>query len=208
MTSFRTPYAGYDVLNKWDSPSWDEQTRAVIERRLRDVPPRRFFSETEWQLLEAVCARLLPQPERPRPVPIVPWIDDKLHHNRLDGFRYEDMPPLRDAWRSGLAGIEQESQRRFGAGFTNLSAEHQDAILEAVQSGDVTADVWTHLPAQRFFATILLKEVVGEYYAHPAAWSEVGFGGPASPRGYVRLGENQRDPWEAAASDARPTTRE
>ena len=208
MTSLKSPYAGYDVLNKWDSPSWDEQTRDVIERRLRDVPQRRFFSETEWQLLEAVCARLLPQPERSQPIPIVPWIDDKLHHNRLDGFRYEDMPPLRDAWRSGLAGIEQESQRRFGGGFTNLSVDHQDAVLRAIQSGDVTADVWKRLPAQRFFATVLLKEVVGEYYAHPAAWSEVGFGGPASPRGYVRLGENQRDPWEAAASDAPPTTRE
>ncbi|MGH6677602.1 MAG: gluconate 2-dehydrogenase subunit 3 family protein, partial [Bradyrhizobium sp.] len=35
-------------------------------------------------------------------------------------------------------------------------------------------------------------------YAHPAAWSEIGFGGPASPRGYVRLGANRRDEWEAA----------
>jgi hypothetical protein len=39
--------------------------------------------------------------------------------------------------------------------------------------------------------------VVGIYYAHPAAWSEIGFGGPASPRGYVRLGFDERDPWEA-----------
>jgi hypothetical protein len=29
----------------------------------------------------------------------------------------------------------------------------------------------------------------------------VGFGGPASPRGYVRLGLNQRDPWEGEARD-------
>jgi hypothetical protein len=36
------------------------------------------------------------------------------------------------------------------------------------------------------------------YYAHPTAWSEIGWGGPASPRGYVRLDFNERDPWEAA----------
>jgi hypothetical protein len=36
------------------------------------------------------------------------------------------------------------------------------------------------------------------YYSHPTAWSEIGFGGPASPRGYVRMGFNRRDPWEAA----------
>ena len=38
---------------------------------------------------------------------------------------------------------------------------------------------------------------VSVYYAHPAAWSEIGFGGPASPRGYVRMQANRRDPWEA-----------
>ena len=32
----------------------------------------------------------------------------------------------------------------------------------------------------------------------PTAWSEIGWGGPASPRGYVRLDFNERDPWEAA----------
>ena len=31
----------------------------------------------------------------------------------------------------------------------------------------------------------------------PTAWNEIGFGGPASPRGYVRMGLDRRDPWEA-----------
>ena len=57
MTPFRTPYVDYDVLAKWDTPSWDEQTREVLRKRLTEVPARRFFSETEWQTLEAVCRR-------------------------------------------------------------------------------------------------------------------------------------------------------
>lgn len=113
--SFRTPYADYDVLAKWDSPSWDAQTREAIRKRLTEIPPRRFFTEGEWHTLEAVCARLVPQPERPAPIPIVPWIDEKLHRNWGDGFRYADMPPLRDAWRFGIAGIDHESRARFGA---------------------------------------------------------------------------------------------
>ena len=197
MTEFRTPYAGYDVLAKWSTPSWDEQTRQVIQRRLREIPPRRFFSEVEWQTLEAVAARLLPQPDRPEPIPIVPWIDEKLHHNWRDGFRYDDMPPMREAWRRGLQGIEDEAQRQFNASFHTRTPHDQDGVLRAVQEGRVHSAVWAELPPRRFFATVLLKEVVGVYYAHPAAWSEVGFGGPASPRGYVRLGANQRDPWEA-----------
>ena len=42
----------------------------------------------------------------------------------------------------------------------------------------------------------------GLYYSHPTAWSEMGFGGPASPRGYVRMELDRRDPWEAAESKA------
>lgn len=201
MKSGRSPYPRYDVLEKWNSPSWDELTREVIRRRLNEIPGRRFFSETEWRILEAVVHRLVPQRDRSNPVPIVPWIDAKLHQNNRDGFRYDDMPPLREAWRLGLRGIDQESGQRFKASFSSLLEEQQDAVLSAIHSGDVAGGVWARLPAQRFFSTVLLKEVVGEYYAHPLAWNEVGFGGPASPRGYVRLGVDQRDSWEAPAAD-------
>ena len=44
----------------------------------------------------------------------------------------------------------------------------------------------------------MLHDIVSAYYAHPTAWSEIGFGGPASPRGYVRMDFDRRDPWEAA----------
>ena len=205
---FHTPYPGYDVLAKWDSPSWDAQTRHVLTRRLTEIPPRRFFTESEWQALEAVSARLVPQPERATPIPIVPWIDERLHRNWGDGFRYEDMPPMREAWRLGIYGIEQESRIRFGPRFASLAEADQDAVLRAIQAGDVKDAVWARLPPRRFFTVVLLKEVVGEYYAHPAAWSEVGFGGPASPRGYVRLGENQRDPWEADARETKEPERD
>jgi hypothetical protein len=201
MTTFRSPYGDYDVLAKRDTPSWDEQTREVIRRRLTQIPERRFFNESEWRTLEAICDRALPQPDRADRIPIVPWIDEKLHHNWRDGFRYHDMPPLREAWRLGLEGVNQESRRRFADDFASLRGAEQDVVLAAVQSGDVAGEAWTRLPPSRFFSTILLKEVVGEYYAHPAAWNEVGFGGPASPRGYVRLGVNQRDPWESGGRE-------
>ncbi len=35
------------------------------------------------------------------------------------------------------------------------------------------------------------------YYSHLVAWSEIGYGGPAYPRGYVRTQMGQLDPWEA-----------
>ncbi len=194
---FRSPYPDYEVLDKWNSPSWNEQTREVVRQRLQEVPSRQFFTEEEWTTLEAVCDRLIPQPDRfDNPVPIVPFIDKNLRGNPEKGYRFEDMPPIREAWRLGLRGIEQESFARHMDGFRNLAPGQQDVLLKALQDGEVTTEVWQRLPAKRFF-TAVLKMVVGIYYAHPAAWSEIGYGGPASPRGYVRLGSNQRDPWEA-----------
>jgi hypothetical protein len=191
------PYAGYDVLSKRDTPSWNEQTRGVVARRLHEVPERRFFTRSEWELLEAVVERLLPQEDRgDRPVPIVPWIDRGLEEEVGDGYRFVDMPPAGEAWRLGLAGIEEESLARHGRSFTRLAASLRDEVLRAVQEGAVASPAWERLPPRRFF-TMVLKSVVAIYYSHPWAWSEIGFGGPASPRGYVRLGFDQRDPWEA-----------
>jgi hypothetical protein len=197
MSDFQTPFPGYDVLDKWDSPSWNEQTREVVAERLNCVPERRFLSEQQWSLLEAICARLIPQPERQEPVPIAPFIDEMLFENRTPGYRYADMPPMRDAWRQGLDAIAAEARSRHGRAFEQLSLDEQDALLEDVQRNRIDRREWGDLPAGGFFAHHLLKYVVGIYYAHPAAWSEIGFGGPASPRGYARLGFDERDPWEA-----------
>jgi hypothetical protein len=41
------------------------------------------------------------------------------------------------------------------------------------------------------------------FYAHPYAWNEIGFGGPAYPRGYKNLGIDRREPWERPERDAR-----
>lgn len=197
MSDFQTPFPGYDVLDKWDSPSWNEQTREVVADRLNCVPERRFLSEQQWALLEAICARLIPQPERQEPVPIAPFIDEMLFENRTPGYRYADMPPMRDAWRQGLDAIAAEAHSRHGRAFEQLSLDEQDALLEDVQHNRIGRREWGDLPAGGFFTHHLLKYVVGIYYAHPAAWSEIGFGGPASPRGYARLGFDERDPWEA-----------
>lgn len=192
-----TPYPGYDVLDKWDTPSFNDQTRAVIEQRLHAVPGRRFFTPEEWALVDAIVARLIPQPERDEPVPITPWIDEMLADNRGEGFRHDGTPPVQQGWREGLAGIAAEAERRHGAPFTSLTPDLQDALLRAVQRGDIDTGLWKGVAADHFFAHLLLKTVAGIYYEHPAAWSEIGFGGPASPRGYARMRADRRDPWEA-----------
>ena len=198
---FRNPYPDYDVLAKWDSPSWNDQTREVVSKRLREVPPRRFLSETQYATLEAVCDRVMPQPERGADkVPITPWIDARLFDNQGSGTRYEPMPPLQECWRRGLDAVEAEAQHRFGRAYPALDPAEQDMILTAMNKGETGSPAWD-LPAQMFMRHELLRLIVEVYYAHPAAWSEIGFGGPASPRGYLRLQPNRHDSWEAQERD-------
>jgi hypothetical protein len=193
-------YPGYDVLRKHDSPSWNDQTRAVIDERLAiDPNTRRFFTEDEWPTMRAVCDRIVPQTvARPRPVPLAAMVDQKLQASASEGYRYAELPPMQEAWRGGLAALDAEAKLRHGCRFHELGARDQDALLSAVQAGDVSAQLWRGLPPTSFFTKRVLHDIVGAYYAHPTAWNEIGFGGPASPRGYVRMNFDRRDPWEAS----------
>ena len=197
---FQTRYPDYDVLDKWSSPDWDDQTREVVRGRLEEVPEIRFFTAAEARTLAAVAERIVPQPDRDEAekIPIVPWIDKKLYEDERDGYRYEELPPQREAWRNGLAGIDETAQALFaGKTFVDLDALSQDVVLTHVARGDAPGATWKQLPAARFFKSVLSITIVKIYYAHPAAWNEIGYGGPSSPRGHVRKWEGGVDPWEA-----------
>ena len=111
---------------------------------------------------------------------------------------------MREAWRRGLARARRRGQVRATArASTNSAAASRMRCLRAVQQGDVhRARLARSCRAKLFFTKRLLHDIVSAYYAHPTAWNEIGFGGPASPRGYVRMDFDRRDPWEAA--EAKP----
>jgi len=193
-------YPGYDVLNKRNSVSWNEQTRAVIDARYRLDPEfHRFCDETEWRTLRSLCVQIIPQPaDRPVKAPIAAMIDQKLYSGRGDGYRDARLPEQGKAWRLGLAAIDAEAAVTGGKPFCDLTEEEQRLLLGKIQRGQVSSAAWQDLPPTIFFAKRLLHDIVSAYYAHPVSWNEIGFGGPASPRGYVRMNFDRRDPWEAA----------
>lgn len=203
---FPTRYPNYNVLDKWSSLDWDDQTREVVRQRLEEVPLIRFFSREEAHTLAAVAERIVPQPDRgnEEKVPIVPWIDEKLYQDKRDGYRYEDMPPQREAWRLGLAGINQIAWALFdGNSFIDLDPLSQDVVLRHMARGDVVGEVWQKMPAARFFKDVLCSSIVKIYYAHPLAWNEIGYSGPSSLRGHMRKWEGGVDPWEAPETKAK-----
>jgi hypothetical protein len=193
-------YPGYNVLNKRNTVSWNDQTRAVIDTRIRIDPElHQFCDEVEWKALRAICAQIIPQPaDRPMQAPIAAMIDQKLHSSNGDGYRDSRLPEQDRAWRLGLAAIDAEAVDTCDKPFSDLSYDQQHWLLGKIQRGQVSTDVWQDMPPAIFFARRLLHDIISAYYAHPVSWNEIGFGGPASPRGYVRMNFDRRDPWEAA----------
>ncbi len=193
-------YPGYDVLAKRLTPSWNDKTREVIDQRLALPRGPRFLDAAEFVTLVAIADRIVPQPTDRPPIPVAALVDDKLVKDRGDGFRAEGMPLQREAWRRGLAAIDAEAPAAHGTGFATLAAAEQDALLRRVESGEAADPAWDGLSPKTFWKQRLINDVVHAYYAHPTSWNEIGWGGPASPRGYVRMGYDRRDPWEAAAT--------
>ncbi|MBW4332013.1 gluconate 2-dehydrogenase subunit 3 family protein [Stakelama sp. CBK3Z-3] len=190
-------FPDYDVLKKRDTPSWNDKTREAVEKRIATTESD-TLTEPLRAVLRKLVDRIVPQPEQRAPVNAAAQVLEKIAANRGDGFRNARMPQVREAWERGLKAIDAEARERHGAGFAALNDASADDVIRALQNGDVKASEWQNLPVDLFWNDRLIPDIVSAYYAYPSAWSAMGFGGPASPRGYVRLQANRRDPWEAA----------
>jgi gluconate 2-dehydrogenase gamma chain len=170
-----------------------EPTRRALLHRL-NAPPRQptFFQADDFARLQAVCARLIPQNNRPaaEQIDVAGGIDERLAANKSDGWRYDNMPPDGDACLLGLLGIEQSATAMFGRSFCQLTDDQQDAVLTAVQTLDAPGAVWQSLPADRFFED-LLAEATTLYYCHPLAQAEIGYVGMTDAPGWQRIGLNE-----------------
>ena len=195
-------FPAYDVLAKRDTPSWNPRTRAVIDERLGVTPDtHRFLDAEAFATLRALAERVVPQPaDRTEPVPAAALVDHKLASHEHDGYRIAGLPEQGEAWRRGLTALDAEARKAFGAPFRVLGAWARDELLKAAEKGELTGDAWGGMASELFFKKRVLPDLVKAYYAHPTAWNEIGWGGPASPRGYVRMDYDRRDPWEAAES--------
>ena len=194
-------YPSFSTLDQQNF--WDAKTRSVILARVNDVPSIRFFSPDQARLLEAVCARVLPQDDRDAAhvIPIVPQIDHRLANGITDGYRYDDMPPDGEAYVLGLQAIDEMSATIHGAAFPAIGLSERDALLRSLHDGKPLVDhpVWARMPVHRFWM-LLLGDCAEAYYSHPWAWDEIGFGGPAYPRAYMRLERGEPETWEVRES--------
>jgi hypothetical protein len=201
----RTPqmhgrYPDFDVLQ--EAGHWDPVTREMVLGRVHAVPEIRFFSPAEASALGTLCDLLTAQDSEPR-IPVINYIDEKYDQGDLDGFQFEDMPDDRDAWRLVAQGLDEQAAERAGAAsFAAADTAVQLGIVADFADGHLHGGAWDELNVTRAFG-LVMRVVLACFYSHPWAWNEIGFGGPAYPRGYSRFGSPdleraEREAWEGA----------
>jgi len=189
-------YPDYDVFDARDT--WDEATTRVVEERMavESGGPLSFFREDEAATLRAFCDTCTAQDSDPR-VPVAELVDQKLAKGQLDGYQYYDMPDDRDTWHLVLAGLDEVARSRYGKeGFGALDAEAREALVGQLAAGALSSASLDRLNVKRAWS-VCMRMILSAFYSHPFAWNEIGFGGPAYPRGYMRLGPvSTREPFE------------
>jgi hypothetical protein len=202
-------YPDYDVLEQ--ASHWDEVTRKVVLDRVENVPEIRFFSPLEAATLKSFCDCALAQDSEPR-IPVLSYVDEKLFSGGGDGYQYFDMPNDGETWRVVARGLDEEARRRGAGDFAAADDELRIAIVHDFSKGDLHGGAWHHVNVSRAWS-IVMRYCVQAFYSHPWAWNEMGFGGPAYPRGYARFGSPHlegadREAWEPAPAYERDPVRD
>jgi len=175
---------------------WDAATSGVVLARLTLPNALSFFTTDEAGIAQPMLDLLLGQDGEPR-VPVLALIDQRLSVGETDGWHYDDLPEDGQAWRVTLAHLNEDAQAHSGTSYTELSRRSQGLLLQDVQDLAAAGDPWHRLPAKHVWS-LWMRYATTAFYSHPWAWNEIGFGGPAYPRGYLNPGVNARETWEVA----------
>jgi hypothetical protein len=192
----RGRFGDFDVLGQ--AGHWDDVTRDVVFARVEPEREDAFFDDHEAETARVLLDRLLAQDDEPR-VPLLELIEPRLAAGETDGYRYANMPEDGDAWKRSLAALDADAQAAHRRDFAALDPDAQREIIEAVRT---TKDDWHGMPAARLFG-LWTRYACTAFYSHPWAWNEIGFAGPAYPRGYKTLAVNRLEPFERREHDAR-----
>jgi hypothetical protein len=196
-------YPDYDVFDASDT--WDRATARVIAQRMEVATTFAFFTPDEEPTLRALCDIALAQDAEPR-IPVGELIDEKLAAGRLDGYQYADMPDDRETWHLTLAGLDEvAAYRHHGCRFADLDVGMRETIVGELSKGQLSSQSFDRLNVTRAWS-VCMRMMLAAFYSHPWSWNEIGFGGPAYPRGFMRLGPTSTlEPFErGGATDEDP----
>jgi hypothetical protein len=191
-TEWEHRFPGFSSVDQ--AHTWDEATRKVVLPRLTPSREIRYLPEDLRPAGRALVARLIDVGDG-FAESLLSSIDGRLADDETDGWHYDDMPIDHDAWTRSLAGLDEDAEAGEGKPFAELPPARQHELLEGIRTS--SADRWHGMPPGRLW-NLWMRYVTTAYYAHPRAWDEMGFPGPAYPRGYKNRGLDAREPFEVA----------
>jgi hypothetical protein len=162
------------------------KTREVLRARMNapaDAPG--VLTPAQMITLRAMLARVIPQEHHE--LDLAGYVLVRLASGKGDGWRYDVLPEDVQAYRNGLDKLAAQ-------GFAGMTAEEQDAALQALEAEPGSADA-------RWFEEVR-SDAVSAYMAHPATMARLGYSGigvggaETKYKGFIALAPNQRETWE------------
>ena len=190
-------FGDFDVLAQVDV--WDDVTAGVVLARLALPGELAFFTPEEAGVAGPLLDLLLAQDADPR-VPVLALIDQRLAVGETDGWHYDDLPEDPDAWRGSLRFLDEDCRAQTGCSFATASESQRATVIENVRLAAADGATWHGWPAEHVWS-LWTRFACTAFYSHPWAWNEIGFPGPAYPRGYLHRGVGARDKWEMRDQD-------
>lgn len=188
-------YPGYNVLDRIER--WDSHTQEIVRRRLGPFPAAKVLSGPEAGCLAQIAKHIIYDDRNEIIAWIVKHIDGKLSSEVGENQREQGVKPEHRLVIDGLRALQQAAMTKYHKDFTELAENKQFTLISSLQKGENDLiPAWLDIPPQKLFKK-LVGLIVEAYYAHPAVWSEIGYGGPVYPDVYVRVELGLTDPWEA-----------
>jgi hypothetical protein len=190
-------YPDYDVLALRDE--WDANTRTIVNKRLG---PFQFqvLSGRQQELVKAVATQVAVEDREEVLTWIAAHVDEQLSTAQGESQRKPGIPPRRELILTGLEALDEWAKGKFFKGFLSIKPEQQLEFLELLEVGGLPQENGWDTERQKELFKKLASLIISAEYSHPWVWSEIGYGGPAYPRGYVRVELGLTDPWEPKPS--------
>jgi hypothetical protein len=185
-----------------ESDAWDDHTREIVFKRLNPVTNLQHLDRYETEIFTSITAVLIDDQRTEILSYISSNLDQHLQSKIGESQRKTEIPTEAVLIRKGLAAIAETAKNDYGKKFHELTLVERQTMLGKLERQEYpNSGLWQEIPQKELFKKLLGYAVDG-YYSHPVVWSEIGYAGPAYPRGYVRTELNLTDPWEAQPEKA------
>ncbi|MEH7238717.1 gluconate 2-dehydrogenase subunit 3 family protein [Bacillus sp. JJ1562] len=201
MTEYQVHYPDFNVMD--EEKHWDSHTQEIVGKRIQTQSfyPLQYLTKQEANTLTQLCSILLDDDRDSVIAFVVHHFDSTLQASIGESQRKVGVPKQSVLIRDGLALLDQVCKKQYGSLFDLLTdGTKKDVVSDLLQEKIHLKSNLKTIPVKDFMEKIT-SETTAAYYSHPTIWSEIGYAGPAYPRGYVRSELGLTDPWEAKKND-------